>query len=354
MAGWLVALGVSLIGLWWLHRRWKGASPGRRLCARVCLAAWMLMAAITAAELCIAIAWDQSDSFNCTNVSKHWWTRHVQPVLKTFTFSDGQSILYRDVASLLTALPDGQHHICFVGDSFAFGYGVADVADRLSDRLGASLERGQPGRFVVSNLADAGRDIDWIAWLLGELIDDRLPVQTVIYVVSLNDIEPFNPRGGELNAELREIRPRSFLLTHTYFLNLLYYRVRLAGAQHIGGYYDFLAEGYAAGSPAWLAMRGQFEAIRRRCADAGIDLRIVLFPFLHQLGPGYRFVEAHRLLVEYCSQAGVPVLDLLPVLEPHAHEGLTVNRFDAHPNERAHALAAEAIERDLLDDLAGR
>jgi hypothetical protein len=49
----------------------------------------------------------------------------------------------------------------------------------------------------------------------------------------------------------------------------------------------------------------------------------------------------------------VPVLDLRPVLESHAGEGLTVNRFDAHPNERAHALAAAAIERELLDDPAG-
>jgi hypothetical protein len=45
------------------------------------------------------------------------------------------------------------------------------------------------------------------------------------------------------------------------------------------------------------------------------------------------------------------VLDLWPVLKPHLGEGLTVNRFDAHPNERAHALAAEAIERELLRDL---
>ncbi len=28
-----------------------------------------------------------------------------------------------------------------------------------------------------------------------------------------------------------------------------------------------------------------------------------------------------------------------------------VSRFDAHPNERAHAIAAEAMEQDLLSDL---
>ena len=28
-----------------------------------------------------------------------------------------------------------------------------------------------------------------------------------------------------------------------------------------------------------------------------------------------------------------------------------VSRFDAHPNERAHVIAAEAMEKDLLSDL---
>ena len=48
-----------------------------------------------------------------------------------------------------------------------------------------------------------------------------------------------------------------------------------------------------------------------------------------------------RLIAEYCRARKVPVLDLRPTLEPHASERLTVSRFDSHPNERVHALAAE-------------
>ena len=43
-------------------------------------------------------------------------------------------------------------------------------------------------------------------------------------------------------------------------------------------------------------------------------------------------------------------IDLLETLEPHAATGLTVNRYDAHPNERAHALAAEALRTGLFTD----
>ena len=49
-------------------------------------------------------------------------------------------------------------------------------------------------------------------------------------------------------------------------------------------------------------------------------------------------VEATRLAVDLPPGA-------------HAPEGLAANPFDAHPNARAHQLAAEAMEHDLLADL---
>jgi hypothetical protein len=48
---------------------------------------------------------------------------------------------------------------------------------------------------------------------------------------------------------------------------------------------------------------------------------------------------------------GVPHLDLLPVYVDYADAELVVNRFDAHPNEFAHSLAAEAIGRFLKKEI---
>jgi hypothetical protein len=113
-----------------------------------------------------------------------------------------------------------------------------------------------------------------------------------------------------------------------------------------------LPESYR-GTP-WQGMRAKLDEFRRFCQRRNIELRIVIFPFLHNLGNDYVFDVAHERIREYCREANLPCLDLKPVLLPHAGEGLTVNRFDAHPNERAHALAAEAIEKDLLEDLFNR
>jgi hypothetical protein len=130
---------------------------------------------------------------------------------------------------------------------------------------------------------------------------------------------------------------------------LLYYRIQQARSQRVGGYYSFLQDSYE--SLPWEKMRIKLEAIHQLCAEHGIDFRVAIFPFLHNLGPDYPFAAAHEHVVEFCTKAGVKVLDLRPVLEPHVSEGLTVNRFDAHPNARAHAIVAKAIEKELLADL---
>jgi hypothetical protein len=101
-------------------------------------------------------------------------------------------------------------------------------------------------------------------------------------------------------------------------------------------------------------MRYKLEELRDFCEAHHIDLRIGIFPFLHNLGPEYPFEAGHEKIAEFCRHESISCLDLKPVLLPHVGEGLMVNRFDAHPNERAHALVAEALERDLLADLFAR
>lgn len=349
MTGWLVALAAIFVGLLAWRRRSGTRHPSRRKWANLGLSLWMFLATLTLVELYFAAIYDQTDSFNSTNVSQHWFERHVAPVQKVLHFKDGQITRYRDDRPFPATISDRQQSICFVGDSFTFGHGVVNCADRFSDRVAASLERKAPGRFVVSNLSDAGRDTHWVEALLEALAKDRLPVKVVVYTICLNDIETFDPRTEEMYSAKPPWISQLFLVRNTYFLNLLYSRIRQASIPGGSSYYSFLQEDYS--GPPWDRMRAKLDEIHQLCLRHGFDLRIVVFPFLHDFGPDYPFVEAHQRIVEFCKDAGVPVLDLWPVLQPSLSKGLTVNRFDAHPNELAHKLAAEAIERDLLRDL---
>ena len=199
MVCWLAVLAGSLPLLVIVRRRAVARQSGKKprrfvKWANLALSIWIFLAALTVVELYFAIVYDRSDAVNATNVSKHWFKRHVEPVQKILRFSDGRQTVYRDEREFRKTVGDGQRQICFVGDSFTFGHGVARAADRFSDLVGASLDRQAPGRFVVSNLADAGRDLRWVELLLQEIVADRLPVHIVVYTVCLNDIETFDER----------------------------------------------------------------------------------------------------------------------------------------------------------------
>jgi hypothetical protein len=74
---------------------------------------------------------------------------------------------------------------------------------------------------------------------------------------------------------------------------------------------------------------------------------VVTFPFLHELGPHDEFQSVHDKLSQCWQELGVPELDLLPIYKDLAPAQVTVNRYDAHPNEYANKLGADAIDKWL-------
>jgi hypothetical protein len=304
-----------------------------------CMFLWFLLAGFTAFEMYFALIYDQSDSFNMTNVSKKWFMRHVHKNPQGF----------RDDRPLERTAAAGVHRVWIVGDSFTYGHGIKNVADRFSDRVAADLERQHPGKFSVSNVAETGINISQVENLVRVHLEAGYRFNTLVYIICLNDIEPFVANAGERYVHLGEPGPPLFF-SDTYFFNLLWFRFKLAMKPQVRNYYDDLAEAYKEGKPLNRFLYS-FDKLRATCAGHQVELRVAIFPFLHNLGPDYPFAAAHQTLVDYCREQEIPVLDLTAVLELHLSEGLTVNVFDAHPNERAHQLAAETLERELLPDL---
>jgi len=61
------------------------------------------------------------------------------------------------------------------------------------------------------------------------------------------------------------------------------------------------------------------------------------------MGQGYDAAALHTQLRDFFTAHGISVIDLLPTVEGEAYERLVVNAHDAHPNELAHRLFADAI-----------
>jgi len=356
---WLLSLPLLLWGaLAWRRSLRRRKRPLTR--ANLALSAWLLLFCLTGCELYFALLYDQSDSFNRTNVSQKWFNKWVRQ--KPLIFAGREGIPYRDDRDFPRELEPGQQHVVFVGDSFTFGHGIRRVEDRFSNLVRDAFEEQAPGRILVTNIADAGKDLEWVSEVTDRLATHKLPVTTLVYVLCLNDIEGYDrerlspapppvvaPPSAWRSAAQLLVSPFRWLARETYFLNFVKFRLQWATVPRATSYYADVEESYR--GPPWQKMFARLLQVNRTCREAHIDFRVVVFPFLHNLGPDYPFADAHHQIVEACRQHDIPCLDLLPGLLPQARENLTVSLFDAHPNERAHALVAPQIAHELLGDL---
>jgi hypothetical protein len=340
MAVWLVLLGGLFFGV--LRFRRARRTKGRSLTlANVGLSFCMLLAVVTAAELAFACFADFSDTFNITNVSKRWLALHIDHEKN----NEGN----RDREPFTKYVP-GRKRIIFLGDSFTIGHGIKRMDDRFSDRIAAWLEAKAPGQYAVANLGEPGLEASVIQSIASAVMFKmQADVSMFIYVYNLNDIEGYMDLAGQKPLEgIYTSQPQFFLFRDTYLLNWLYFRfLQFRGRNN--RYFDKLAASYQ--TEAWDGLRAKVSQLHRECKEGHADFRLVIFPFLHDLSGEDSFKAARTRLADFCKSEKIPFLDLDPVFRQHAGENLMVSRFDAHPNERANAIAAEAMEKDLLADL---
>jgi lysophospholipase L1-like esterase len=341
MAAWLVILGGLFFAV--LRLRQAQRAKGQSLLpANVGLSLCMLLAVMTAAELAFACFADFSDTFNITNVSKRWLALHIDHERNNEGFRDRQPFT--------KYVPPGKKRIMFLGDSFTIGHGIKRMEDRFSDRVAAWLEQKAPGKYAVANLGDPGLEASQVEALAAAvLLKEQADVSVLIYVYNLNDIEGYMAIEGQNPLEgIYTSQPSFFLFRDTYLLNWLYFRFLQFRARN-NTYFDRLAASYR--TSAWDGLRAKLSQLHRECKEGHADFRMVIFPFLHNLTGEDSFRDARARIADFCKAEKIPLLDLDPVFRQHAGENLMVSRFDAHPNERAHAIAAEAMEKDLLSDL---
>jgi len=328
LGAWLAALFAAAV----LLLRWRRTRRSQKRSLRgphAGLALWLVFAALTLPEVLCALFYDATDSFSQTNVSRRWFDRHVVV----------NRAGYRDARELPTIRDPAKRYVAFVGDSFTFGHGIKNVADRFSDRVGTAL---QDDGVVTFNVGLPGIDIRTLAQAVPEEFDKLgVPTDAVVYAFVPNDIEYCDERTAAFYQQRASLQPSFFLWKHTYFYNLLYHRLSHWGSAGSGDYYGYLRESYE--GPPWDCFTKNLDHLDAWCRGRKTRLVVVIFPFLMDLNERHPFLNAYARLRQHCSENQIPCIDLSSEMVAHRQEGLVVSRFDAHPNERAHAIAAEAI-----------
>jgi len=281
---------------------------------------------------------DTTDQFAITRVSQRWLTRHFNQ------FTSG----FRDNVPIypLKRTP-GKRRITFFGDSFTAGHGIPNVDDRFANRI-RKMKPDWEIQVMAVNGADTGNEWDTAQWALnqgGELGE-------AVLVYCLNDITDMDPEWQAAMNRFHSATNLPYLCTHSFCLNTWYYRIKGMLDPDITHYDRIILGDY--NGPLWDEQKQRLTAFRNLIESHGSQLRVVTFPFFDKLGPHYEYAGVHKKLDDFWREIGVPHLDLLNLYESHRDKTLTVNSHDPHPNEYAHAMAADAILKFLEQTQSGR
>jgi len=268
----------------------------------------------------------------------------IEYELNNFGFRDDDFLLQRD----------GKKRVALLGDSFCWGNGV-----RRRDTLATRLERGlnqfgpDPG-YEVYNFCLAGYGSEHEAALYDWVVRHFRPDVVVVWFF-LNDVNRPPDRFFDWEMQtaghwLRGWRSRSRLL------DLVVAPIERWKSQRalIGA----VNAAYKPGHPGYASLVRAFERLHRVNEEDGVRPYLVVFPWLYALDSGrYPFAGPHRVVRRLAEQQHFTVLDLLPVFAGTPARELWVHPTDQHPNEIAHARAADALLellRGEMDDGALR
>jgi hypothetical protein len=316
-----------------LSRKPGGAGWKRVVLGNVLFLFLLGSLALVGGELYYRFIYDTTDSLDYTKVSVRWFRRHYRQ----------NSWGCRDDVEYANQRTAGRERVAFLGDSFTAGHGVKAVEDTFP----FLLRRAHP-EWEVQVLARPGFDTGNEIQTISALLTNRYELGRVVLVYCLNDISDAVPEcGAAMQHVYADVDQSGWLRRSSYFINTVYNRFQLQRDPNFRSYFRIMLDAYR--GPIWQVQKERLKTLRDLVETHGGRLSVVTFPFLQSLGPGYEYGFVHEQLGSFWREQGVPHLDLLTVYQGMAPGKLVVNRFDGHPNEQAHRLAAEAIDRFLRE-----
>jgi lysophospholipase L1-like esterase len=334
----LPVLSGGLLVLFARHLRTRSSPPGwpRLLLGNLLALLTLLALGLAAGEIGCRFLCDTTDALGCTKLNERWFERHWQ----------SNPSGYRDDLDYSLKIKPGKRRISFVGDSFTAGHGIKHAEDRFANRL----RRAHP-EWEIHLLAQPGFDTGNELDLMEKCLGQGYQIDQVVLVYCLNDVADLFPEWAEAVGRIRaEAERGGWFRQHSYLVNTLYYRITAPRNRDMQSYFEYVREGYQ--GRHWEQQQQRLKAFRDLVESHGGRFAVVTFPFFQALGPHYEYQFMHDELNQCWRALKVPHLDLLSVYQALPPGKLMVSRSDPHPNEAAHALAADALEPFLQQQLA--
>src|SRR3989344_1983501 len=279
--------------------------------------------------------YDQSDGLGFLKVNERWHKRHV--IYNNYFFRDRDFSLVKK---------EGVVRIGVLGDSIAFGAGIKNVDDRFSNILERKLS-DNGFNVEIYNLGTPGYDTE------GEIQKyqnvKHLNFGIIIWEYFLNDIQPLEKSTGTpiISKNSQQDKVVKFLSDRSFFFDFIYWRFSTRYKKT----FEELKQADLAQYQNEQVLKKHKEDIAafiKELHEADKKIVIIIFPFVHLIGPGYPAEKIHQEMSSYFRSLNVDVIDLLGDLKEQDPKTLVASEFDPHPNEYVHALAAERPFKSIL------
>jgi lysophospholipase L1-like esterase len=273
--------------------------------------------------------------------------RHGNPIIiNSHGFRGGERAL---------AKPSGVFRILVLGDSVAFGQGVAAEAT-FSDQLERLLNEASSDLEVeVLNSGVRGYNTYQELLLLKEVGFKFDPDLVLVSYVS-NDAEPFSNQAGLIDKKHKWlVSLKDLVKRHSYLY--AFFRKQIAVMQNRMTPAEFVDAGldhFNPDDPGWKASYDSLKQMKQLTDQHHAILSLAVLPQLKGLGPGEVHPDKsrgmHERVLKAGAELGIDTIDLLPSLKGNETGSLRLVDDDPmHPNARGHLLIAEALSEHIRE-----
>ena len=238
--------------------------------------------------------------------------------------------------------------IVVLGDSFTFGSGIKNVNDRYSKKLEKILNnKSKKIDYEVLNFGKPGVDTEFeIKILKNEALRYDPDIIIVGYVLNdFRDKDAIKAKKG-LNTYFFWLDIYLRRYSYLYHFTNKGFNIAFEATGFRKSYYQTIIDAFNSENNKEFN-KLYFKELKELSQNNNATLIIVVFPFIYKLDD-YPFAMPHGFIAQAGDEYGITVLDLLPYFKNLDEKKLIANRYDNHPNELGHQIAADAIYEKLI------
>ena len=243
----------------------------------------------------------------------------------------------------------GTRRIAVVGDSISFGSGIRNINDAYPKLFEGYLNNGSK-KYEVYNFGIPGYDADdELETIKNKVVNYKPDIIIIEYYE--NDLENVDPElQSTENIENWQIPVAGFWLreiSYTYY----FFESRFnRAAENIGikkKWLDTLNTTYNSETNREYNLK-VYGNISKIAKENNATVILVIFPVISDF-KNYQFQIVHEFAKEIAQKNNFYFVDLLDEFKKYPADRLVVNKYDYHPNELGHQVAAEKILESFIN-----